>query len=226
MKRLQLDRDHHALSWQCASTTTVDGEPVTDIDRRLADAPPHGAEVLADLADSARGWHRIQLAVLGFIGFCGVFWDGAGAASPAVVRWLGPALVAAAFVLANVAIFLVGRVAHPFDDPTASTAAGDDTDDTIEHRAERLRTGIRLTYLALALLVAATLSSWFPVGSPDEAVVPAPQEGAVGVADADGQAWCGQLVAAPAGEIGLATTDGPVGIPLDSVAIVRPLVDC
>ena len=30
---------------------------------------------LADLADSRRGWHGVQLAVLAFIGLCGVLSD-------------------------------------------------------------------------------------------------------------------------------------------------------
>ena len=31
---------------------------------------------LAELRVSARGWHSIQLAVIGFIGFCGVLQNG------------------------------------------------------------------------------------------------------------------------------------------------------
>ena len=188
---------------------------MAEIDRPTAGNPRHGTGALEQLAESARGWHRIQLAVLGFIGFCGVFWDGAGSASPAAVRWLAAALVAAAFVLANLAIFMVGRVAHPVHALSDSATTADGT--VIDRRTRRLRTGIRLTYLAVALLVAATLSSWLPTS---------PADGGVLVADATGQGWCGQLVEAPAGEVRLSTADGPVGIPLNSVTLIRPQAGC
>ena len=187
---------------------------MAEIDRPATDNPRHGAAALDQLAESARGWHRIQLAVLGFIGFCGIFWDGAGASS--LVAILAAALVVAAFVLANLAIFMVGRVAHPFHDPT--NPAGTSSDTTIDSGTRRLRTGIRLTYLAVALLVAATLSSWLPTS---------PDDGAVLVEIATGQQWCGQLVEAPRGEIRLSTADGPVPpIPLNSVTLVSPLPGC
>ncbi|MFD0597018.1 hypothetical protein ACFQZ4_36105 [Catellatospora coxensis] len=40
------------------------------------------ADPLAKLIDSARGWHGVQLGVLGFIGFCGVLKMGAQAPAP------------------------------------------------------------------------------------------------------------------------------------------------
>lgn len=183
------------------------------IDRPSAHDHGFGAGALEQLAESARGWHRIQLAVLGFIGFCGVFWDGSGSA--AAVRWLAAALIAAAFVLANLAIFIVGRVAHPFHDPTKPAGTASDT--SIDRRTRRLRTGIKLTYLALALLVAATLSSWLPVS---------PEDGAVEVTSAVGQVWCGPLIEAPVGEIRLGTADDHTSIPLNTVALVRPVDGC
>ena len=40
---------------------------------------------IAELRGSARGWHGVQLAVLGFIGLCGVLREGAGSGEP---HWL------------------------------------------------------------------------------------------------------------------------------------------
>ena len=194
-----------------------------DVDRPATDSRRRGAEVLEQLAESARGWHRIQLAVLGFIGFCGVFWGGASSDTPGAVRWLAAALVAVAFVLANLAIFMVGRVAHPFHDPTEPAGGASDT--VIDTRAHRLRTGIRLTYLALALLVAATLSSWIPASTGGDTDA-SPDNGAVAVADAEGQSWCGHLVEARHTEILVHSADGIIPIPLDDVMLVHPQTVC
>jgi hypothetical protein len=171
--------------------------------------------------------------VLGFIGFCGLLWDGGGADRPAAVRWVALGLVLTGFVLALVAILLVGRVAYPVHGPTgADEAAG-----TVLPRAtRRLRTGIGLTYLAVGLVVAATLSAWWPdadEGAAAEAEAAAPEEAPrdaivvdVAVVADTGQAWCGQLVATAPGEIGLMTAAGPVRVPLDRVASLGPGSDC
>lgn len=196
---------------------------MADIDPPATENPQRGAEALEQLAGSARGWHRIQLAVLGFIGFCGVFWDGAGSETPAGVRWTAAALVATAFVLANLAIFMVGRVAHPFHDPTDPARAASDTE--IDSRAYRLRTGVRLTYLALALLVAATLSSWLPT-SPEGDAAAAPDNGAVHLENAAGVTWCGQVVEARHGEILLHAADDVIPIPFDGAMLVSPRGGC
>lgn len=125
-------------------------------------------------------------------------------------------LVAVAFVLAIVAISVVGRVAYPIPGPTGSTAGA--RDEGVSHRTRRLSAGIRVTYVALALVVAATFSAWWPgTGDGDAAVV---------VGDATGQVWCGQLLEAPAGEARLATADGPVAVGLDGLVLIRSVADC
>lgn len=187
----------------------------------MADSNHSGPESLEggpkapdQLAASARGWHRIQLAVLGFIGFCGVFWAREDSATPAEVQWFSLALVVLAFVLALVAIFRVGRVAYPFSG--AAQAAGPE-EPTTARRTRRLRTGIWATYIAVGVLVAATLPAWWPT---------APDDGAVIVGDTTGQVWCGDLLDAPTGEIRLDIADGPVTIPLGRVALVRAVGGC
>ena len=75
------------------------------------------ADRLEKLATSARGWHTIQMAVLGFIGICGVLRT-ASSPAPRAVQWLAAALAVAALAAACVAIFTVGRVAYPVGDVT------------------------------------------------------------------------------------------------------------
>src|SRR5437763_17048159 len=75
-----------------------------------------------ELAASARGWHTIQMAVLGFIGICGILRTASGPA-PRAVQWLAAALAVAALAAACVAIFTVGRVAYPVSDATDGASA-------------------------------------------------------------------------------------------------------
>ena len=75
------------------------------------------ADRLEKLSTSARGWHTIQMAVLGFIGICGVLRT-ASSPAPRAVQWLAAALAVAALAAACVAIFTVGRVAYPVSDGT------------------------------------------------------------------------------------------------------------
>jgi hypothetical protein len=173
-------------------------------------------EALGELAASARGWHSIQLAVLGFIGFCGIFWDGGDPSAPAWLQWLPGMLVLGALLIALLAILLVGRVAYPFRGPART--APEELRQTWTVRVRRLRRGIGLTYLAMAALVTATLSSWIPAE-------PVGDEAAV-VADVTGQTWCGELVEGPGDQLRLDTEDGPVTVSLERVVVLHPVTVC
>lgn len=166
------------------------------------------------LAASARGWHRIQLAVLGFIGLCGVLWNGGSQSGPGWAQWLTGTLVVLALAAACVAIYLVGRVAFPFYG--IATAAAEDGSGAVAG-TRRLRTGILLTYLAGIVLVIATLSAWWPAGGDGAAVE---------VQDAAGQGWCGELTDGPVGALALDTAAGQVTVALDRVAVIRPVDGC
>lgn len=187
---------------------------MTDSDRSGTEGLDDGAEIADQLAASARGWHRIQLAVLGFIGFCGVLWDGGASGQPAGMQWLSLALILSAFALALVAVGRVGRVAYPFRDTAPAAATGEATRAT---RTRRLRSGIWATYVAVGLLVAATLPAWLPATGGG---------GALEVGGASGEVVCGYPVDAPTGKIGLETPDGLVTIPLDRVTLLRPVGAC
>lgn len=173
------------------------------------------ADPLDRLGASARGWHRIQLAVLGFVGLCGVLWAGGDPSGPSWLQWLAGTLVALALVLGCLAVYLVGRVAHPFHGPAIE--AGIAQAPAVASGTRQLRTGIRLTYLAVAVLVTAALSGWWPTPA---------AAGAVQVSDASGRSWCGELTEAPAGAVRLNTGDGPVTVPVSQLATLRPVDTC
>jgi hypothetical protein len=177
---------------------------------RTAAAP---ADRLDKLSASARGWHTIQMAVLGFIGICGVLRT-ASSTAPRAVQWLAAALAVAALAAACVAVFTVGRVAYPVSDATdgasAVPAAG---------AAARLRAGIRLTIAALILAVIAALSGWWPAAS-------ASATAAVAVTATSGQAWCGPLVSGPAGAVSVRTANGVITVPAQAIAQVRSVAQC
>lgn len=163
----------------------------------------------ADLAESARGWHQIQLAALGFIGLCGLLWASGDAGGPGWLHWVAAGLALVALVLALLATYLVGRVAFPFYGHTGAATPWRGTG--------RLRTGIRLTYLAVAFVVIGTLVAWWPNQA---------EAGAVEVSDAAGRSWCGELADGWGGTLRLDTADGPISLPLTEIATLRPVDDC
>ena len=165
-----------------------------------------------ELSASARGWHTIQMAVLGFIGICGVLRTTGSSPAPRAVEWLAAALAVAALVAACLAVFTVGRVAYP-----VSTATGDAGVSPDAAGAARLRAGIRLTIVALILAVLAGLSGWWPSAAAATATA---------ITGTTGQAWCGQLVDGPTGAISVRTANGVIAVPAQAIAQVRPVAAC
>ncbi|HET7476035.1 MAG TPA: hypothetical protein VFJ97_08430 [Dermatophilaceae bacterium] len=105
------------------------------------------------LRSSARGWHGVQLGVLGFIGLCGVLKGAGGADMPGWLELLAGVLVLVSLALACVATALVAAVAWPvrvLDEARVDPAQ------------RRLRFGIGLTYVAVVVLALAATSSWWP----------------------------------------------------------------
>lgn len=176
---------------------------------RQVAAPADGLE---RLSASARGWHTIQMAVLGFIGICGVLRT-AGSPAPRAVEWLAAALAVAALAVASMAIFTVGRVAYPVSAATGDASALPG----IAQAAARLRAGIRLTIVALILVVIAALSGWWPTPT---------STGAVAITGPNGQAWCGPLVNGPAGAISVHAASGVIAVPAQAITQVRPVAQC
>ena len=176
---------------------------------------PATTDALGPLSGSARGWHTIQMAVLGFIGICGVL-RATDSSVPTGVQWTAAVLAAAALVLAGAGIYLVGRVAYPFESAAAANSPA-----AVARAAARLRAGIRLTVLALVIIVVAALSGWWPrTGGPGGA------SATVTVSDQNGRTWCGRLVDGDTGVVAVDTSQGLIGVPVQTVADVRPVAGC
>jgi hypothetical protein len=170
-----------------------------------AGAADSATDGVADVRDSARGWHQIQLAVLGFVGLCGVLQRGRPE-NPSWLQTLALLLIVGALVTALAAVFVVGRVAWP---PGSAPA-----------RPERvLRTGIVLTFIAVGLLALGTTSMWWPESK-------GAASGQVEVRAADGQSWCGRLAAARPGAVAVQTGDRTILIGLGDVATLRSVDSC
>jgi hypothetical protein len=175
---------------------------------------------LAELRLSARGWHGVQLAVIGFVGLCGVI----KRESPSVPTWLevlSGILVLAALFLACLATYLVGRVAWPLYEPRRRAAADDDDPGEIARSSRRLTRGLMLTFVAVALVALASAASWWPT---DEG-------GAAGGAafvevQAQGSSFCGTLGEAPAGAVRLEGGDQPVQVAIEALSSIRSVESC
>jgi hypothetical protein len=164
------------------------------------------------LSVAARGWHTIQMAVLGFIGICGVLRT-ASSSTPSVVQVLAGILAVAALAVACLAILTVGRVAYPLNIATDNRGG----EHQVAQAGRRLQTGIRLTILALLLIVIAALSGWWPKTSDTTKVA---------ISDATGRTWCGQLVSGPEGTVGVNTPQGVVAISAQIIVQLRPVANC
>jgi hypothetical protein len=180
-----------------------------------ADAERTDASTPVDLAGSARGWHGVQLAVLAFIGVCGVLSD----SDPTSPRWLqilAGVLAIAALVLACASIFLVASVAWP----TREARTGPEA-------ARRLRLGVTLTYTAVAVMALAASSGWWPTKEePTTSNAAAGGAPVVQITDGSGSTACGELVAGPAGRIRITTADGPVELATSGLAAIEPVDSC
>jgi hypothetical protein len=186
----------------------------------MRESPANGhtthAGRLAELRASARGWHGVQLAVLGFIGLCGVLKPG-GSSQPTWLQLLAGILVLGALVLACLGTFLVGRAAWPLYGPRRAEQPADDPAE-IARTSRQVTSGLLATFAAVALLALGAVSSWWPE-----------KEGATGAVEVQvgGATVCGRLVQGGSGALAVATADqGTIRIPLDTVAAIRPVSRC
>jgi hypothetical protein len=171
---------------------------------------------LAEIRSSARGWHSIQLAVLGFIGLCGVIQGGAGDDNPEWLRQLAAALVVGALVLSCTAVAMVGTVAWPVDGSAGAGAVPERS--RVAQASRRLRVGIALTFVAVAALAAGATSSWWP----DE------EESPSGVVEVSTRAGvlCGELAQAAPGSIAVDVGGRSAVLPVGQVLSLRSVAGC
>jgi hypothetical protein len=179
------------------------------------------ASRLVELRASAKGWHGVQLAVLGFIGLCGVLQGAAGQSGPHWLQVLAGMLVLLALALACTATALVATAAWPVHDIADGVAAGVSADNLLHHTANRLRLGIMITFLAVVLLAVGATSSWWPKdatsGSGDASLVE--------ITTNQGAA-CGTLQDGDPGTITISSGGQNVVVPAQSVVRLRPVASC
>ena len=180
------------------------------------DVPPSGQDRLGELRSSAKGWHGVQMAVLGFIGLCGVLQRDDGGDPAWLQLW---ALIFAVGALATAlwAIVLVGRAAWPLYGPQPELPPESDYQSRLRVTSRQLSRGLALTFVSVALLALSTASSWWPSES---------AAALVEVRANSGQTVCGELAEAPSGQLRLESAGGPVSIELQAVSSLRAIDSC
>jgi len=182
------------------------------------DDQARGTDRLAELRTSARGWHGVQLAVLGFIGFCGVLESGGGDDNPHWLRVLAGVLVLAAFGLACTGTVFVALAAWPTYGPD-SGVEGQSRE--VARTSSRLRVGIVLTFVAVAVLAIATSSAWWPGGGSGGTDAPA-----VRVSTSAGEI-CGDLQESSRAGVLAVTADGQLAeVSLSNISAITPVNGC
>lgn len=188
----------------------------------MSDGIPAAQDRLAELRVSAKGWHGIQLAALGFIGLCGVIQTG-DSTDPWVLQVLSGILVLVALVLACAGIVLVGRAAWPLyrGDP----AAMDGGETAVAIVSRQVTRGLLMTFMSLAALALATAASWWPQA--ERGGASAGTGGQVQVQTNDGRSACGELSRSPQqGSLRVIRGSQPVDVALSSLASVTPVGGC
>lgn len=173
---------------------------------------------LAQLRASARGWHGVQLATIGFIGLCGVL-QGGRPDNPMWLQVFAGLLALAALALACVATFLVARVAWPLYGGRETVAA--DEAAALARDGARLRKGLVLTFAAVAILALGTATGWWPQPQAD-----AGAGALVSVQATNGQRVCGALGDGGPGRLSVSVNGSPVVVSLADVAAVSPVDHC
>lgn len=184
------------------------------------------AAALAELRTSARGWHGAQLAVLGFIGLCGVLQGDGGDSKPGWLQDLAGLLVLLALALACTATALVASAAWPVygGKPSSPGTAAE-----LQRSGRRLRSGLVLTFVAVTVLAVATSSAWWPA---QESTAGGSAAGAVGSSTAlvevttDGGTACGTLAPADPGTLVVVVGGQRFVLALTDVRSVRPADAC
>ena len=193
----------------------------------MIDGTPAAAQGrLAELRSSAKGWHGVQLAALGFIGLCGVIQTGTPAI-PRSLQVLAGVLVLLAFALACAGIYSVGRAAWPLYRPApGGEPAGDADADgaAIAVASRQLTRGLTMTFLSIAALALATATSWWPDSGTAAGSGTAAQ---VQVQTRDGRTACGELAGgASSGALRLVRDGRPIEVALASLASVTSASAC
>ena len=169
-------------------------------------------DAAAQVHASAREWHKLQLGVLGFVGLCGVLRGDSGSGRPLWLQDLSGIAALAGLVLALVAVTLVATVAFPLVAVPRNPAA----------IARRLRLGIGVTFVAVALTALSALSMWWPDRAGKQVDRASDQ---VTVTTSSGSA-CGTVLDSASGSLDLEVNGERVRVPLNRLVSIRPVDDC
>ncbi|MEU3776885.1 hypothetical protein AB0F11_27485 [Streptomyces sp. NPDC032472] len=180
-----------------------------------SDAAPGQEPAPEDLRSAAKGWQGIQLAVLGFIGLCGVLKGSGPAGVPRGIQVVAGVLALSALAVACFAIFLVGLAAWPLYRPGARPADP-------RRSSRHLRSGIALTFTAVALLTLSASASWWPVKAADSAKT---SRSLVRV-NTEAGTVCGALSESDYGSLALRADDRTVTVALSEVTGLQPVTSC
>jgi hypothetical protein len=197
-----------------------DSDSTTGTNQTTNSAENSSASRLVELRASAKGWHGVQLAVLGFIGLCGVLQGAAGQSGPHWLQVLAGLLVLLALALACTATALVATAAWPVHEIEDGVAAGVSADNLLHHTASRLRLGIMITFLAVVVLAVGATSSWWP-----EETASIGGASLVEITTNQGAA-CGTLQDGDPGTITISSGGQQVVVPAQSVVRLRPVASC
>jgi hypothetical protein len=153
-----------------------------------------GQDRLSELRASAKGWHGVQMAVLGFIGLCGVLQRDDGD-DPSWLQMWALLFAVAALATALYAIVLVGRAAWPLYGPQPEPLPESDSSYArhVRDASRQLSRGLALTFVSVALLALGTASAWWPSEATSSS---SSSGGLVEVRANSGQTVCGQLAEA------------------------------
>ncbi len=157
------------------------------------------------LRSSAREWHKLQIAALGFVGLCGVLTGDSGVRLPMWLQSVAGVLALLALAAAAIGLLLVAVVAWPLNAPPDPLSG-----------ARRLRAGVTLTCVAVGLTALSASSNWWPQSGADRPVQ---------VSTGSGTA-CGQVVDSAAGWIDLDVRGSVVRVDLADLASLRPTESC
>ncbi|WP_432198346.1 hypothetical protein [Streptomyces sp. bgisy027] len=179
----------------------------------------HGQAPAPDgLRTTAKGWQGVQLAVLGFVGLCGVLKDSGPAGVPWSIQVAAGVLALSALAVACCAVFLVGFAAWPLYRIAARPVAP-------QRISRALRTGIALTFTAVALLALSAAASWWPVKADEVDNTGSVTRSLVRVSTKAGTV-CGPLSDSDYGFLTLKAGGRTVTMALSDVTVLQPVSSC
>jgi hypothetical protein len=190
---------------------------MTDVNNAASQQP---AGEITHIRASAVAWQKIQFAVLGFIGLCGVLKGAGTSGGPRNLQIVAAVLIVLALIAAGYATFLVGRAAWPLYSANRPSPADPSMrgNDEIKRASRSLRGGLGLTFVALILASLAATSSWWPVKGSSAALV--------SVSTTNGVTLCGTWAGDSNGSLVLQFSGQLDQIPLSQITMVDPTSSC